>query len=380
MGVMGSAMRCRLVPLGALILFMLVSSAPVRAAHPDVAGSAAACENVDYGAREDVTPSSEAAHMGLTPNPNGPTLVGISFFVVNLRDINARTDSFGFRGHLKTSWCDPRLAFEPGKKDSDPRVYAGPDAERLLETIWFPRGYPVNQVGELIVSERVVRIHSDGTVQGNLNVRVSLQTDFDLRRFPFDQQTLELQIESYAYDRDKVVMVAEGSRTGFADGLTLPEWSIRGTSQRVVDIEAIRSDVAFSRVVFAIEITRKNGFYLWKVILPLFIIIAISWAIFWMTEEPLAGRSRISATGVLTVVAYQFVIAESLPRVTYLTLLDQLMIFSFILLFVTVLESMVVSHVKRRHFERGLKIDRTARWVFPSIYLVVVSMIWFTAG
>jgi uncharacterized membrane protein len=126
--------------------------------------------------------------------------------------------------------------------------------------------------------------------------------------------------------------------------------------------------VAFDRFVFEIEVARESRFYLWKVMLPLFIIVAISWSVFWMTDEPLAGRSRITATGVLTIVAYQFVVAEDLPRIAYLTLLDKVMIVSLILLAVTVVQSMIVARYQGDDPVRAARIDRASRWSFPLVY------------
>ncbi len=304
----------------------------------------------------------------------------MSFYVANLHEINPRTDSFHFLGYLKTVWCDPRLRFDAADEGARERVYAGTDADEVREKIWQPRGYPVNQMGELKVTERVVRIHEDGTVEQDLNVSVELLAEYDLRRFPFDRQTLVLAVESYAYDDNSVRMVSDDLHVSFAKGLELPEWTIKSTVQRVENVEVLRSNAPVSRLLFEIEIARRPGFYLWKVMLPLLLIVALSWSIFWMTDEPLAGRSRITATGVLTIVAYQFAIAESLPRVNYLTLLDQLMLTSFVLLGVTVLESMLVAHAGRTDFDRALRIDRTSRWAFPAVYVVILAMIWFAAG
>jgi hypothetical protein len=99
-----------------------------------------------------------------------------------------------------------------------------------------------------------------------------------------------------------------------------------------------------------------------------------------MTDERFSGRSRISATGVLTVVAYQFVFAESLPRVGYLTLLDHVMIGSFGLLAVTVFESLLVDRANRQDPAKAIQIDRTSRWLFPTAYAVMLAAIAFFAG
>jgi hypothetical protein len=109
--------------------------------------------------------------------------------------------------------------------------------------------------------------------------------------------------------------------------------------------------------------------------LPIFIIVGLSWSVFWMTEEPLAGRSRITATGVLTIVAYQFAIASDLPRIAYLTFLDKLMLLSFGLLSLTLIQSMIVARFQQSDMERARRIDRASRWIFPASYAALVSLL-----
>ena len=148
----------------------------------------------------------------------------------------------------------------------------------------------------------------------------------------------------------------------------------------VSETAVMRSNTPVSRYTLEIEIARKSGFYLWKVFLPLVVIVALSWSVFWMTGERFSARSRISATGVLTIVAYQFVFAENLPRVGYLTLLDQVMIGSFGLLAVTVLESLLVDRANRDDPAKAIRIDHTSRWLFPAVYAAMLAAIALFAG
>jgi hypothetical protein len=226
----------------------------------------------------------------------------------------------------------------------------------------------------------VLRIRHDGTVHHDLNLSVHLAADYDLRRFPFDRQVLELQIESFRWPRNSLRWVADEASTGFAADFEIPEWRITRVGSRLEEKHAIRNPVACDRFVFEVEVARESRFYLWKVMLPLFIIVAISWSVFWMTDEPLAGRSRITATGVLTIVAYQFVVAEDLPRIAYLTLLDKVMIVSLILLAVTVVQSMIVARRQRDSLVGGVGIDRASRWIFPLVYAALLLVVAVSSG
>ncbi|MBW2382558.1 MAG: hypothetical protein JRG92_02935 [Deltaproteobacteria bacterium] len=310
------------------------------------------------------------------PNLSGPTRIGMAFRVLEIRDIDPVQGSYSLRGYVRTSWCDRRLAFDADEQGVDERVYVGPAADaRLGKTVWFPSAFPVNQVGELRVTERVLRIRHDGTIEQDMNIVVPLSTHFDLRRFPFDEQTLIMEVESFVFSAEQVVLVDDAARTGFDPSLQLPEWTLHSVVGRVADAPVMRSREPHSRYQLEIRIGRKPGFYLWKVFLPLVIIVALSWSVFWMPEEKFASRSRISATGVLTIVAYQFAFGADLPRVGYLTLLDKTMIASFGLLAVTVLESLLISPWQTTHPDRALRVDQISRLLFPGAYLVMLTLI-----
>jgi hypothetical protein len=373
----------------AVCLLLLASPAGARSGvgDPARAESPAACSRVDYGAPDSVATResngstiTEAPAVTEPPNPDGPTIVGVGLFVDDIRGIDPVRDEFQFRGYVRVLWCDPRLAFDPEIEGQDELVFTGDRFEKGFERIWTPSGYPVNKVGELSFSERVLQIRHDGTIEQSINVSVPLATHFDLRRFPLDRQTLELQVESYLWNRDQLQFIHDETISGFSDGIDIPEWNIRAVNGQVSEIAVLRSDVPFSRYVLEIEIARKPGFYYWKVFLPLIVIVALSWSVFWMTDERFSARSRISATGVLTVVAYQFVFAENLPRVGYLTLLDQVMIGSFGLLAVTVLESLLVDRANKDDPARAIQIDRTSRWLFPAVYAAMLATIALLAG
>jgi hypothetical protein len=372
-----------LVLSAAACLLMIASPGGVRGSveNPAEAESPAACSQVDYGTPDSVA-AREATGSTVTepPNPSGPTIVGVGFFVNDIRGIDPVRDEFQFRGYVHALWCDPRLAFDPAVRGQQELVFTGDRVDEAFEGMWFASGYPVNKVGELVFSERVLRIRHDGTVTQSINLSLPLATHYDLRRFPLDRQILELQVESYLWNHNQLQFIHDETISGFSDGISIPEWNIEGVNGHVGKAAVMRSATPFSRYTLEIEISRKPGFYIWKVFLPLIVIVSLSWSIFWMTDERFSARSRISATGVLTVVAYQFVFAESLPRVGYLTLLDQVMIGSFGLLAVTVLESLLVDRANREDPAKAIRIDRTSRWLFPTVYALMLATITLLAG
>ncbi len=164
-----------LVGAAACMLLLLwatgVSSAKSGESETD---SPAACSQVDYGRHGEVTPSDVNGEATLRPpNPDGATLVGVGFHVDSLRGIDPVQNQFQFRGYVRAIWCDPRLAFDSEAEGQTELIFTGERAEKEIKRIWLVAGYPVNRVGELGASERVLRIRSDGSVVHSLNDSVT---------------------------------------------------------------------------------------------------------------------------------------------------------------------------------------------------------------
>jgi hypothetical protein len=356
-----------------------VGAVPVAANTPEAleTDSPGACSHQRNGSAP-APPDADAS--STPPNPDGPTVVGMAFYINELRDIDAVRDEYTFRGYVRTTWCDPRLAFDRAEAGRDARTTYGAAAAAEIQKIWFPSAFPVDEVEGFQVLDRELRVRHDGTVQSNVNLSVRVVARFDLRRFPFDHQRLELAIESFRWPDDSLVFVAEPRATDFAHDFSIPEWWIEGVSTRVEESHALRSAKPFSRLVLEIDVDRRGGFYLWKILLPVAVIVALSWTIFWMSDETAVNRIRLTATGVLTIVAYQFVVGRDLPRIAYLTILDKVMLVSFLLLAITAVPSLIVSYARADDMLRAKRVDRISRAIFPTTYVLLLLLIAATSG
>jgi hypothetical protein len=61
----------------------------------------------------------------------------MAFYIKELRGIDAVQDEYTFRGYVRSTWCDPRLAFDRAEAGSDTRVKFGAAAERAMQRSGF---------------------------------------------------------------------------------------------------------------------------------------------------------------------------------------------------------------------------------------------------
>ena len=115
---------------------------------------------------------------------------------------------------------------------------------------------------------------------------------------------------------------------------------------------------------------QRSPFYMLRlVVLPLIVIVLLSFAVFWMDRSLIGDRLSISFIGILTAVAYLLVTSELIPPISYLTLIHGFLNLSFLMMCATVLVNLrVVALEKQGKFELGDRLDRRCRWAFPLAY------------
>jgi hypothetical protein len=319
--------------------------------------------------------TTRATAAQLLEPPAAPTVVELAMYVTEVSNIDVMRDSASFSGYAEFTWCDPRQAFDAAQAGVEKKTFMGENSLKRFAVAWQPDLRIANGIGAVRVSKRVITVKPDGTTRVEGLFDADIAVDYDLRRFPLDRQVIPIQIESFTWNADHMTMRALTERVGFSDAIAIAEWRITGIESRVETASDVRNDRPFSRFTVDLHVARESGFYLYKVAMPLCLIVALTWAVFWMKDEPFAGRTRVSLTGVLTIVAYQFAIGNTLPRVPYLTLMDKLMIASFTLIAVTVVENLLVAHYQENNPAIALRIDRTSRWLFPVVFATLIALV-----
>jgi len=302
---------------------------------------------------------------GAPPGDGGPLLVEIRLRITELNQLDELTSSFRFEGFGEFRLCDPRSAFDAKAAGRETLRFSGADVEA---PVWNIRLHVVNGIGALEVTQRLVEIDANGNIRVFGYFSSSVGADFDLREFPFDRHELEIYLESFSHDRESVELSIQDDDLTVSEDLRLAEWRIERVRARVENAERPYARPSFSRVVVSLDVAREWGFYLFKLWFPLSLIVALSWSVFWMSDESLVNRVRVASTAFLTVVAYQFAIAGSLPKVAYLTLMDRLMIMSFVLIALSVIQSMTSAKMREKDRDRAVGLDRRCRWLFPLAY------------
>ncbi len=186
------------------------------------------------------------------------------------------------------------------------------------------------------------------------------------------------------FDESEVELVpasADASAPCGAAAVRMPQWNLVrvGTSIRSHPASHAGKLGVASTFVVSMDVERKSLFMVRLVIVPLVLIVMLSWSVFWMDQSSLGDRISVSFIGILTVVAYQFILSEILPRISYLTLMNGFLNLSFFVMCASVVVSLWVGWLDRHgQTAAGDRIDRWCRWIFPVTYfgllLIVIGL------
>jgi hypothetical protein len=294
--------------------------------------------------------------------------VAIAMRVINISDIDEVTQRFKMVGYLIAHWKDPRLAFTPQASWEKFRTYSP-------NQIWYPRFDFVNGVVPHSAFDVTIRVFPDGTVRYSERSSAELSNTFRLRTFPFDRQTLEILIHPTVAEDALVELTPEhGAAAMSAEPRvyeSLAQWAITGTSAAVEQVPGLSGE-SISEIRFTIKIARHFNFYIWKVFLPLLLMVVLSWTVFWIDPRELSSQVQISVTTILTVIAFAFAIQANLPKVPYLTFIDVFFLVCYLFVFATAIELTAVHLAGRSgHAEHVRRLSNAFRIVLPAAFVIV---------
>lgn len=296
------------------------------------------------------------------PENGGPTEVQIQIFVLDLDEIDSANQTFSANVYLEATWQDPRLKADPG---------SGKRRVSMAE-IWHPRLQVLNQQRLWLTMDEVAEIAVDGTVSYRQRGWGSFSQPLELHEFPFDRQELTVQLVAAGFLDDEVSLAATVG-SGIAGKLSVADWNVvdwkMDAEIPVPGPPGVMEEDASVALVISVE--RRIGYYLIKVILPLVLIVAMSWVVFWIDARETGTRTSVAITAMLTLIAYRFAVGANLPDVSYLTRLDYFIMVSTVLVYAALVVVVVTaSYVASDRVHVAHHVDRWARWLFALAFSV----------
>jgi len=307
----------------------------------------------------------------------GPTQVSVGIWIVDITNIDSAQQNFTADLAVVFRWKDARLAHT----GTGVAYYA-------LEQIWTPRVGIANETSSVVRKfPESAEVEPDGTVLYRQRYVGAFTQPLRLRSFPFDRQAFHIQLVAIRYRPDEVMFVPDQNwinnglkqGAGIAPSITLPDWTIEKWETKPVTY-ALAPGFEYSGYAFEFTAARNVQHYILKVILPLILIVIMSWAGFWIDPVHSASQISVAVTSMLTLIAYRFAVDTQLPRLPYMTRLDVFFLISTLLVFFSLIEVLITTILDNNHRKKQAQtIDRYCRIIFPAVFLSA-SIVIFMPG
>lgn len=299
------------------------------------------------------------AEINTTPPSDGPVKVGISLYLENLSNVVPDIETVEFEFRFILTWFDPRLAFASSAASQKPKIYRRDAALKQLSEIWVPPYAFIDARGDVKSKGEQLIITPDGHVTLVRLISAEIETTINVKKFPFDEQTIEINIGQLLLSENNIFYVASTLDVGYDKEAELPEWVLLKYDTRVENNG--------KNYVFRIQLKHNSTFYIFRILLPFFIIIILSWLVFWIPREVLSHRLQFVLTTLLATLVFQWIIFKDIPHVSYPTFFGEWLFFSYLtlafIIFILVADSLIPGPLAAR-------INYHMRWIIVVFYLL----------
>jgi len=299
---------------------------------------------------DDAKPKAESTHSSLGPNfvkffedlkmdlqvPH----VEVCFKLLCISSVSPLEHSFACEFIVMFDWQDPSIVL---MKKKDVNI-----DEHFTPNIDFDNCTSREFVGGS--SSPRIKDHKEGRVTLTQRILGQMRTRFDMAMFPFDSQILEIRLKSRHATRNKESLYVKlcnpetwrfknGHKLG-ASADWLSEWDI-------VKFDGAPDGKHQDEYRLQITILRDSRAAFWRLIFSLSSILLLSFTAFGVQVDDLSDRASITMTMMLALVAFKFILADELPKVPYLTVMDKFIVAALCTLIIQGLVFWVVADVDR---------------------------------
>jgi hypothetical protein len=299
-----------------------------------------------------------------------PIEVRVGFHLDQVTNVDQKAENFSIVGTLLMSWKDEAFAFDPAECDCDEKLFSTGQFEDYTSKnrLTWPRFLFHNQQGNRWIQEDVFVVKPDGQMAYVERCTMTLQApDFDFVMYPFDTQKFDVHLVSLLKD-NYYVFAADPEFSRLGTQLGEEEWQV-GAQRTYVDTVELGPAGQHSRFTFTFPARRHLDYYMFRIFLPLFLIVIVAYATFYMKDY--GKRVDYSAANLMTFVMFNFTVGAELPRLGYMTFTDSILVLAFVITAVTVIANVIMKRLSVTGRETvARRWDGTILWGYPVLYVL----------
>jgi hypothetical protein len=225
-------------------------------------------------------------------------------------------------------------------------------------------------------------------------------------RFPFDVQSLEISLESMILNSNKLVFVPDNltnpinqiKKSGI-EILNGDEFKIKEllassgnyTYETTFGDPEVKNNDAYSRIVYTVKMKRDPLGMVQKILIPLLVVLVLAYLVFFIPDYEIGTAAGLTVTALLAAIAFQWTLSDSLPKVSYLTLIDKIFYLVYVYIFYAMMQTVFTFNLNKkgenmaennpelssRYINLSHKIEWHSRYLFPLTFILWLIILLF---
>ena len=248
---------------------------------------------------------------------------------------------------------------------------------------------------ELPNSKTVHFSHYSIEKKGDINwatqkCKAQVMYQWDVSKFPFDEQRLRIELEDAKYDASQMVYVADTANSKIDCSFNSKEWRIKQfkvwADSRMYNTTYGNPDISgsssYPRVVAELVIRRNNSWLmLAKMLTGTYVAFLISCLVFFVSSENQDSRFGLCVGGLFAAIGNKYIVESVVATSATNTLMDNVhnLTFTFILLIVGIIIISLYLHESgdENKKRQSRKLDRWAFFSVVTLFVLINAfMIW----
>ena len=296
-----------------------------------------------------------------------PREVKIGLLLTDMTEVNGSEQSFSADVFVVATWQDPELA-------------GGSDQIRTLslDDVWHPTLLIYNRRSVTESMPQEVMVRPDGIVTYAQRYTGDFSAPMNLREFPRDRQEFFVWLVAPTRVGANVTLVPDTSIVALrTEHLSISDWKVGEASLTMEEFQVAPGAPMNPGIKLTFPASRRVTYYMIQVLIPLVAIVMMAYAVFWVAPSVVPTRVGVVVTTMLTLIAYRFMLANLVPRLSYLSRLDWFLLGATVLVILTLFTMAGTSYLVSRGQEAIVKkIDRAGRLLYPVVFTTYSLIVW----
>ena len=257
------------------------------------------------------------------------------------------------------------------------------ELENILKKIWYPT-FDTTLTGASIENIKFENLLITNDDSRPFHFTLVQQVEYvgkntsNFQKFPFDK--ISTKADFIFQDSDLGISgLYEPEYIIFKGNEILYEWQITDHDINCCDPKLRGQQGTLEKISYSFDLDRKYFYYILKIVIPVVFLVWLSFSVFYIRAIELESKLAVSMGSLLTLVAYNFVFGDDVPKLNYITILDAWILLSYLFAGLSTMITIYSYWDYHRDRQTGVfnTLDQKLRWLMPiSYHSLMVVLYW----